>query len=56
MTTAELGERIARLEGEIHHVATKADLAQLETRLLIRLGGLMIVLSAVILGAMRLWL
>ncbi len=58
MTTTELTERVARLEGGYEHLATKADLADLrtelrvemarmETRLLIRLGGLIVVAIAI---------
>ena len=47
-----MGERIARLEGEIHHVATKADLERLRWQL----GGLMIACTGIIVGALRLWL
>ncbi len=50
--SVEAGERIARLEGEIQHVATKADLERLRWQL----GGLMIACTGVILGALRLWL
>lgn len=34
MTTGTLEERVARLEGAYEHLATKADLHQMENRLL----------------------
>ena len=37
------------------HYATKADLKELELRLMLRLGGLMITGFALVIGAMRLW-
>ncbi|MXZ90092.1 MAG: hypothetical protein F4W95_06655 [Chloroflexi bacterium] len=57
-TTVE--ERLARLEGGYEHVATKADIAELrseiarmETRLLLRLGGLMVAVAAAVTAAVR---
>ena len=39
---ATIEERVAKIEGEMGHMATKADLAQMEMRLLVRLGGLIV--------------
>ena len=38
-TTDPITERMARLEGAYEHLATKADLAQLESRMTWRLIG-----------------
>ncbi len=53
VSPADLSERLARLEGAYEHLATKADLAELriemarmETRLLLRLGSLVVVAIA----------
>ena len=40
---------------ELKHLATKADLSQLELRLYTRLGGMIAVATAVIIAAMRFW-
>ena len=32
-TTENIGERVSRLEGGYEHLATKADIAQMETRM-----------------------
>ena len=59
MTTAEemrIAERLAHVEATLPHLATKADLAALELRLLLRLGGVLAIGVGLILGAMRLWL
>ena len=63
MATLEtLGERVSRLEGSHQHLATKADVAELkgkidtlESRLLIRLGGLILVTSGLIVAILRFW-
>ncbi len=39
MTDPPITERMARLEGAYEHLATKADLAQMETRMTWRLIG-----------------
>lgn len=53
---------VNQLKGAYSHLATKADLAALEgklaaaeTRLMMRLGGLIIVATGIIVAAMRLW-
>ena len=45
---ARIEERLARMEGAYEHLATKADLAHMETRLLIRLGGLIVAVGALV--------
>ena len=45
---ATIEERMARMEGAYEHLATKADLAQMEMRLLLRLGGLIVAVGAVV--------
>ena len=57
---ASLEERLSRLEGGYEHLATKADLAELraemqamETRLLIRLTGVIVAVMAVGIGVLR---
>ena len=55
--TDPITERMARLEGAYEHVATKADLAQLETRMVqmeARLTWRMIGVGGVIIAAMAL--
>ena len=52
MTTDTLGERVARIEGIIEHLATKADLERLAVRMYIGLT----VATGIILAAMRLWM
>ena len=50
-TTDTLTERVARLEGAYEHLATKADLAQMESRLTLRMigmGGVIIAAVALI--------
>ena len=46
MATVE--ERMARMEGSYEHLATKADLAHMEMRLLLRLGGLIVTVGAIV--------
>ena len=57
MATVE--QRVTILETEfrteLRHLATKADLKELEHRLTLRLGGLMLAIGAVIVGVLRLW-
>ncbi len=36
------------MEGELKHLATKADLSQMEMRLLVRLGGLIVAAAAMV--------
>ena len=45
---ASIEERMARMEGAYEHLATKADLAQMEMRLLLRLGALIVAVGAVV--------
>ena len=52
---ASIEERVSRIEGGYEHLATKADLAHLESRLMMRLGGLIVVATGVIVAAMRIW-
>ena len=47
-------ERIARLEGAYEHLATKADLAQMETRLTWRIIGAMVGMSGATITAVAL--
>ncbi len=53
MVTIE--ERVSRIEGGYEHLATKVDLAHLESRLMMRLGGLIVVATGIIVAAMRFW-
>ena len=39
---------VANLRSELQYYATKADLAHMETRLLIRLGGLIVAVGAAV--------
>ena len=53
---ADLRQELALMRDEFRqHYATKADLKELELRLLVRLGGLMITGFALVIGVMRLW-
>ncbi len=58
-TNADVKTRMTVLESEfrteLKHLATKADLSQLELRLYTRLGGMIAVATAVIIAAMRFW-
>ena len=67
-STEDLGERVSRLEGGYEHVATKADIAdtktaiaevraeiaQMEIRITIRLGALIVAASAVVVTLLKL--
>ncbi len=59
MATIPVEDRVTILETEfrteLKHLATKADLKELEMRLYIRLGGLMVVMTGAIIAALRLW-
>lgn len=46
--------RVSRLEGGYEHLATKADMKDLENRLLVRLGLLIIVVGAAVAIVQRL--
>jgi hypothetical protein len=50
-------EKIAtEIFNAIHdNVATKADLRELEQRIIIRLGGLVVVVAGLLFGALHLW-
>ena len=52
--TDPITERVARLEGAYEHLATKADLAQMETRMTWRLIGAMMGMSGIIITAVAL--
>lgn len=53
---ADVRQGLALLRDEFRqHYATKADLKELELRLMLRLAGLMITGFALVIGAMRLW-
>ena len=68
-TQGTLGERVSRFEGSYEHLATKADIAEvksdiarvaakidnLESRLLIRLGELILVASGLVVAILRFW-
>ena len=65
MTTRSgtLGERVARIEGVLDHLATRADLERLRTevrtemqRLKFTLVSVQLTGLAIILAAMRLWM
>lgn len=56
VTRSELREELDRLRDEFKsYYATKADLAQLEMRLTIRLTGVMVTLGGVIIAVLRFW-
>ncbi len=53
---ADLRQELALLRNEFRqHDVTKADLKELELRLMVRLGGLMITGFALVIGVIRLW-
>ena len=54
-TVEDVSNRVSRLEGAYDHLATKADLKDLELRLTVRLGGLMITGFAIVIAVLRLW-
>ena len=52
----DIRQELALLRDEFRqHYATKVDLKELELRLMVRLGGLMITGFALVIGVMRLW-
>jgi hypothetical protein len=67
--SASLGERVSRLEGVSEHFATKEDIARfegkmtslenkidaMEMRLLIRLGGLIVVAVGIVVAIEKFW-
>lgn len=58
-TIEEVSSRVTTLETEfrteLKHLTTKADLKDLEMRLMMRLGGLMVTGFAVVIAVLRLW-
>lgn len=54
-TVEDVSNRVSRLEGAYDHLATKADLKDLELRLTVRLGGLMITGFAIVIAVLRFW-
>ena len=52
--TAPIPERMPRLPGAYEHLATKADLAQMETRMTWRLIGAMVGMSGIIITSVAL--
>ncbi len=46
--------RVSRLEGGYEHLATKADVKEMENRLFVRLGLLIVVVGAVVAIVQRL--
>ena len=56
LTRADLREELRDLREEFaRHYATKSDLAELETRLLIRLAGIMAIIGGLVVGVLRFW-
>ena len=62
MATSTVEERLASIEATLPHLGTKADLeqlrgqlGQLEHRLTLRLGGLMVIGFGVVIAMLRLW-
>ena len=55
MTTDTLGERVARIEGVIEHLATKADVERLALKLYVGMTVGLATATGIILAAMRLW-
>ncbi len=53
-TTDSLTERVARLEGAYEHLATKADLAQMESRMTWRITVAMVGMSGATITAVAL--
>lgn len=56
MTTDTLGERVARIEATIEHLATKADLERQTVRMYVAMGVGLATATGIILAAMRLWM
>ncbi len=53
---SSVAERVARMEGEMQHLATKADLERLRSDLNRNMVATVGIATAIILGAMRLWI
>ena len=47
--------RVSRLEGGYEHLATKADMKDLENRLFVRLGLLIVAVGAAVAVVQQLW-
>ena len=47
--------RVSRLEGGYEHLATKADMKDLENRLFVRLGLLIVAVGAAVVIVQQLW-
>ena len=56
VSTGSIAERVARMEGEMHHLATKADLERLRSDLNRNMVATVGIATAIILGAMCLWM
>ena len=52
---SSLRDRVSRLEGGYEHLATKADLKDLENRLMRTLIGVVAVATTIIIAVQRLW-
>ena len=55
MATDMLGERVARIEGIIEHLATKADVERLALRMYVAMTVGFATATGIILAAMRVW-
>ena len=58
MGTEELGflrDRVSRIEGGYEHLATKADLKDLENRLMRTLIGVVALATTIIIAVQRFW-
>ena len=58
MASEELGslrDRVSRIEGGYEHLATKADLKELENRLMRTLIGSIALATTIIIAVQRLW-
>ncbi len=51
--TTSIEERVSKIEGAYDHLATKADLAQLESRLIWKVAGLQIASMVAIAAILR---
>ena len=56
MATDTLGERVARIEGIIEHLATKADVERLALRMYVAMTVGFATATGIILAAMRVWM
>ncbi len=56
MTTDSLAQRVARIEGIIEHLATKADVERLALRMYVAMTVGLATATGIILAAMRLWM